>query len=85
MSYTVKVPVLHAPRRAAVAFGDDEIPDAEWKRRMLAAQEGFVVEAKRYREQDHKAKTIQIIATLSIPLAAAIWRLILRHRGEATG
>ena len=87
----MKVPILRAPRRGAVAFGADDVPaptptpaadisDAEWKRRMLAAQEGFVVEAQRFRAQDKTARIAQIGATLMIPLAAAAWRWILNRR-----
>lgn len=96
MSYYVTMPRLRAPRRGAVALGAVlpesapapvvvDIPDAEWKRRMLAAQEGFVVEAQRFRDQDKKARIAQISATLAIPLAAAIWRWILNRRSIPTG
>lgn len=85
MAY-VRWPTLHAPRRAPSAFGDDaEITDAEWKRRMLAAQEGFVTEAQRFRAQDKTARVVQISATLMIPLAAAVWRFLLNRRSIGTG
>ena len=74
---------LHNPRRQgrALGLGEDPAPmtDSEWRLRMLAAQEKTVAEASRFREQDRNARILQLIATVSIPLSAAIWRLVLRR------
>jgi hypothetical protein len=74
------------PYAKVASLGEDlppappaELTDADWKRRMLLAQEGFVTEAQKFRTQDRQARIIQIAATLTIPLAAAIWRLILNR------
>lgn len=75
---------IQVPRRGRArhaALGDEPAPmtQTEWQMRLLAAQEKTVEEAARFREQDRLTRNMQLVATVSIPLFAAIWRQILKH------
>lgn len=74
-------------------LGDDE-PTASslleptladpFQRQMLAATTGIrAIEAERLRAERIRG-ALQIVATLSIPLAAAVWRLVLKRRTSST-
>lgn len=60
-------------------LGDDSIgamTEAEFRREMLSNQKALLEAHKHWADGDKLQKWIAIGATLSIPLAAAIWKLI---------
>jgi hypothetical protein len=88
-------PDLARYRRQLRGFGDDapaptpdpagegEMPEAAWRAALLAKQTEVAEWQKRWVVNDERQRWIQIAATLSIPLAAAIWRAILGRRRSA--
>lgn len=64
--------------------GDTELPaevsDQEWRRRMLEAQTSTRDWQRRWVLMDERQRWLQIGATLAIPLAAAVWRWILKSK-----
>jgi hypothetical protein len=56
-----------------------ELSEADWRREMLVTQRSVRDWQKRWVEEDKRIRYLQIAATLAIPLAAAVWKLILRR------
>lgn len=71
---------------AFAGLGDEapaaEMTELEWRARMLAAQTTNTEWTARWVKRDEMQRWIQIAATLSIPLAAAVWRAIFGRRGD---
>jgi hypothetical protein len=55
-------------------------PTAQWQANVLSQLQAGVQEMK----VSDRYKLLQIIATLSIPLAAAVWRVIFRRGSDPT-
>jgi len=64
----------------ATTLSTPTISDTEWQQRVLSQLEAGVAEMRR----GDTFKLLQIIATLSIPLAAAAWRVIFRRGADPT-
>jgi transketolase N-terminal domain/subunit len=59
--------------------GSPELPDmttAQWQSLMLQSQQRLVDNLTAFTEREKLQRWIQIAATLSIPLAAAIWKAL---------
>ena len=59
------------------SLGDDTLDamtDPQWKAAVLANQRELIEQHKHWADGDRMQKWISIAATLSIPLAAALWR-----------
>lgn len=62
-------------------MGDDdliapEMSEVEWQSLMLASQQRLVDNLTAFTEREKLQRWIQIAATLSIPLAAAVWKAL---------
>lgn len=62
------------------ALGDDTSGTTEWQDNMLATMQDMRDWQKQWVQKDEMQRWIQIGATLCIPLAAAVWRHILKRR-----
>lgn len=60
------------------SLGDDTLDamteERQWRTAMLASQRELIEQHKHWADGDRFQKWVSIAATLSIPLAAAIWR-----------
>src|SRR5262249_44618892 len=57
------------------SLGDDTLDaDAQWKQDLLQTQRDLLEAQKHWADGDKTIKILGVVATLSIPLAAAIWR-----------
>lgn len=72
--------------RRGQPLGDDvaELSTPEWQAQMLAAQRAYLTAYRQWQVDDARARKLQIAATLAIPLAAAVWKLILGRRQSST-
>lgn len=74
--------------RKRVMLGDDSaisvITDDDFKRRMIASQEALTANLSAFAQRETLQKWLQIAATLSIPVAAKIWKVILSRRAKTT-
>jgi hypothetical protein len=59
-------------------------PTAEWRANMLAQSTAIAKAQEDFTRRESMARWVQIGATLSIPLAAAVWRAIFRS-GRRSG
>lgn len=70
-------------RRTFGGLGDDtavELTPAQYQQAQLAELKNIGAWQQRWVEKDEMQRWIQIAATVSIPLSAAIWRLIFGTR-----
>lgn len=89
---TVNGPALQGPpdwyrAMAGASLGDDtptsgavELTDGtvRWQQAMLSTNQAILAAQQEFTKREQMARYVQIAATLSIPLAAAVWRLIFR-------
>lgn len=78
------------PREASVGgyqsgLGADEMSETDWRAALLKAQREVAEWQRQWVENDKRLRYMQMAATLSIPLAGAIWKLILGRRRVTTG
>lgn len=74
---------------AIVQLGDDaepavDMPEAQWRAKMLAEQSRLAAAADRWVSQDKQIRYLQIGATLMIPVAGAMWKFILGRRSVSS-
>ncbi len=70
--------------RASLGDTAVELSEPEWRDRMLAASQANLAAYRQWQADDKRMRQMQIAATLAIPLAAAIWKLILGRRQSSS-
>lgn len=58
------------------------IPETEegWRSEMLKSQRQVAFEAKKWVEQDKLMRTLQLVATVTIPVSGLVWKWLLGRR-----
>jgi hypothetical protein len=77
---TEKGPAWYGQMQGATLGSDEELTEAEFRLRSVAASEAIRDRIDLALKHQELIKWLQLAATLSIPLAAAVWKAILGKR-----